>query len=140
MPFKGAALGQAATKYSMAIIGVGIDLADASRIRKILSGPLGERFKRRICTNRERAFCDRRLDSALAYGARFAAKEAFVKAIGAPAGMRWHDAEVVREAGPPSLVVTGKAAEIISYRGVRRIHLSITHERDMAVAVVVLED
>ncbi len=124
----------------MAIVGLGIDLTDVHRIRRILQGSRGRRFEKRVFSCRERAYCGMRLDPAECYGARFAAKEAFAKALGAPPGLGWHEVEVVREKGGPTLCVTGKAATILVERGVKRTHLSLSHDGDMAAAVVVLED
>lgn len=125
----------------MAVVGVGIDLVDLARLERILVSSRGERFTRRICTDRERAVCDSRVRPAEAYGARFAAKEAFFKALGAPTGLRWHEIEVVREeGGRPALEVTGRAAELLDEREVGRLHLSLTHDGGMAAAVVVLEE
>jgi holo-[acyl-carrier protein] synthase len=124
----------------MAVVGLGMDLADVGRIRRILEGPRGERFARRICTDRERGVVGRRADPAEGYAARFAAKEAFVKALGVPPGIGWHHVEVVRAGGKPTLWLTGRAAAVLKRRGVRRLHLSLTHDAGIAGAVVVLED
>lgn len=124
----------------MAVVGVGIDLTEVARVRRILEGPLGRRFARRICSDAERAVCDGRHDPAECYAARFAAKEAFVKAVGAPRGLAWHEVEVVRGKGRPSLMVTGKAASVLEELCVRSLHLSLTHDGGLAAAVVVLEN
>ena len=71
---------------------------------------------------------------------RFAAKEALAKALGAPAGLRWSDCEVLAdETGRPSLVVTGTVAERVEELGVSRLHVSISHDAGVAVAMVVVE-
>ena len=71
---------------------------------------------------------------------RFAAKEALAKALGAPAGLRWSDCEVLSdETGRPSLVVTGTVAERVEELGVSRLHVSISHDAGVAVAMVVVE-
>lgn len=123
----------------MAVAGVGIDVVSVDRMTRILEGPRGERFARRICTERERAVVEARRTRAEAYAARFAAKEAFAKALGAPTGLSWHQVEVVRAGGRPTLLLQGRAAELLKGMGVTRLHLSISHDAGIAAAVVVLE-
>lgn len=124
----------------MAVVGVGIDVASVERVARILAGPRGERFARRICTEREREVADRRgARRAEAYAARFAAKEAFAKALGAPPGLGWQEVEVCRAGGRPTLLLSGRAAEIVAAEGASRLHLSLTHDAGVAAAVVVLE-
>ena len=124
------------------IVGLGLDLVEIGRIARILDGPpaLGERFLARCFTPAERAFCDARHDQASRYAARFAAKEAAVKALGAPRGVSWQDLEVTRAEGrAPTLAISAKAAAAGKRLGVTRIHLTLTHDAGVAVAVVVLE-
>ncbi len=122
-----------------AIVGIGLDVAGVARFEKILAGPHGDRFLERCFTREERARCDKRVDRAQAFAARFAAKEALVKALGAPPGLRWTDM-VVENArnGAPTLKVTGAAAREVKKRRAR-IHLAITHDAGIAAATVVLE-
>jgi holo-[acyl-carrier protein] synthase len=124
------------------ILGLGLDLVEVSRLARILEGPpaRAERFLARVFTAGERAFCDAAADRASRYAARFAAKEAAAKALGAPAGMRWTDAEVRRASGPPALVLAGGAAAAAGRLGVQRLHLTLTHDGGVAAAVVVAED
>lgn len=123
----------------MAIFGIGIDLVNVSRLRQALErNP--ERFKQRVFTQREVAFCEPLADKFLSYAARFAAKEAFSKALGT--GLRgkisWQEIEVCdNERSRPSIRVFGKAKGIL---GSRPVHLSITHLDDYAAAVVVIEE
>jgi len=124
------------------IVGLGLDVVEIGRIARILDGPaaLGERFLARCFTPAERAFCDGRHDRASRYAARFAAKEAAVKALGAPRGVSWQDLEVTRAEGrAPTLAISAKAAAAGKRLGVTRIHLSLTHDAGVAVAVVLLE-
>jgi len=79
----------------MAVIGLGMDVCAVSRIDRVLKSELGERFRERVYTAEEQRTCEGRSDAATAYAARFAAKEALVKALGAPPGLRWRDIEVV---------------------------------------------
>ncbi len=124
------------------ILGLGLDLVDVARVARILGGPppRAERFLARVFTAGERAYCDAVVDRPTRYAARFAAKEAALKALGAPAGLRFTELEVVREEGAPRLVLAGRAAEAARALGVTRLHLSITHDGGTAAAVVVAED
>lgn len=124
------------------ILGLGMDVVEVGRIARLLDGPAERtaRFLDRCFTRAERTFCEARRDRASGYAARFAAKEAAVKALGAPRGVRWQDLEVTRAEGrAPSLVLTGRAASAAGRLGVTRAHLTITHDGGVAAAVVVLE-
>ena len=97
----------------------------------------------RVFTQQEREYCDAKgVAAAQSYAARFAAKEAFLKALktGWRGKISWHDIEVVVDAdGAPSLTITGEALKIKNERGVTRVHLSISHTTEHAVAEVILE-
>jgi len=121
------------------IRGVGVDLVSVPRMAGIL-GRQGERFERRVFTEGERAYCRTRARAPEHYAARFAAKEAALKALGVPAGLTWREMEVVSEGGAPRLRLHGKAAEAARARRGFRVHLSLTHTTDAAVAVVIVED
>ncbi len=123
------------------IVGLGMDVVDVARIQRILDGPpdRAERFLARCFTDRERAYCDGVRDRATRYAARFAAKEAASKALGAPAQIAWHDVEVVRDAGAPAIELRGTAGEAARRLGVARAHLTLTHDAGVSAAVVVLE-
>jgi holo-[acyl-carrier protein] synthase len=121
------------------IFGVGIDLVEVSRIRETLLR-FGDRFRRRIFTAPEVAFCETLADKYLSYAARFAAKEAFSKALGT--GLRgaigWSEIQVNdNERTRPSISVTGRAERLL---GNRRVHVSLSHTSDYATAVVVIEE
>jgi holo-[acyl-carrier protein] synthase len=123
------------------IEGIGIDLVDLERLRQVLERH-GDRFLDRILTEGEREFCDRHRDPVPHVAARFAAKEAALKALGTglTSGIRWSDLEVEREdSGKPLLRFRGAAERVARERGVRSVHLSLTHDRRAAAAVVVLE-
>jgi len=114
------------------IIGVGIDVVDVARFEESLArtGALRER----LFTPAERT----RLPASLA--ARFAAKEALAKALGAPSGLHWQDAEVISEDdGRPSLDLRGTVRARADELGVRSVHVSLSHDAGIASAVVVLE-
>jgi holo-[acyl-carrier protein] synthase len=114
------------------IVGVGIDVVDVERFMKTLERTPGLRTK--VFTPAEAS----KPPASLA--ARFAAKEALAKALGAPAGMHWHDAEVrTDDTGRPWLEITGTVAERAAQLGVQSMHLSLSHDAGIASAVVVLE-
>jgi len=123
------------------IRGMGIDLVETRRISKALASG-GERFERRVFTETEREQCRNRRDRAQAFAARFAAKEACLKALGTgwAEGLSFRQVEVVRtESGRPELRLHGAAAERARIAGVTRIHVSLTHQEGAAAAVVLLE-
>ena len=114
------------------IVGVGIDVCDLDRFADSLGRTPG--LVSRLFTDAEA----RRPPASLA--ARFAAKEALAKALGAPAGLEWHDAEVVTDdAGRPTFVLTGTVRARAEALGVAHVHLSLSHDAGIASAVVVLE-
>ena len=116
----------------MAVIGVGIDVVDIERFMASLERTPG--LRERLFTPSESA----RPPASLA--ARFAAKEAIAKALGAPTGMAWHDAEVVSESsGRPLLTIRGSVQARADELGVTSVHLSLSHDAGIASAVVVLE-
>jgi holo-[acyl-carrier protein] synthase len=123
------------------IVGLGVDLVPVARVAAILARPWGERFERRIFTEDERRYCRGRGDPAQHYAARFAAKEAALKALGVPEGLSWHELEVRADAaaGAPRLALAGAAAAAAAGKGAGRTHLSLTHAGGMAAAVVILE-
>jgi holo-[acyl-carrier protein] synthase len=120
------------------IIGVGIDLCPVGRMERALSRN-GGRFEERVFTLAEREYCKGRGLPAEHYAARFAAKEALLKALGVPAGLSWHELEIESVGGAPRLVLRGEAQRAAERLGVGRLHLSLTHAGDMAAAVVVAE-
>ncbi len=115
------------------IIGIGIDVVDVERFEATLARTPGLR---------ERLFAP--AEAELPPGSlagRFAAKEALAKALGAPAGLRWVDAEVVKNVdGRPSFLVTGTVAALVARLGVTDLHLSISHDAGISSAMVVAED
>lgn len=122
------------------VVGLGIDIASVERLARALER-FGDRFWERILTPGERVdLGDRRADRAVALAGRFAAKEAFSKAIGAPKDVWFQDVEVRRSAsGAPELSAKGSALPHLARLGVSRILLSISHDAGVAAAVVVLE-
>jgi holo-[acyl-carrier protein] synthase len=123
------------------IVGIGIDVVAPQRIAKSLAEGDGS-FETRVFTPRERAACRDRADRVQALAARFAAKEACCKALGVGIGqgIALDSVEVNHvEGGRPDLRLTGSAAERAQALGVHRVHVTLTHEFDVAAAVVVLE-
>jgi holo-[acyl-carrier protein] synthase len=114
------------------IVGVGIDVVDVARFAETLERTPG--LAVRLFTEAERA------RSIASQAARFAAKEALAKALGAPAGLHWQDAEVISaDDGRPSLEVTGTVAKRCDALRVGTIHLSLSHDAGIASAMVILE-
>jgi holo-[acyl-carrier protein] synthase len=124
------------------ILGTGIDLAEVRRVREALER-FGSRFRDRVYTAGEIAYVERKANRFERYAARFAAKEAGMKAIGTGwhGGIRWQDFEVVNlPGGKPTLHLHGVAAEVAARLGVQRISLSLTHTAEQGMAFVILED
>ncbi len=125
------------------IVGSGVDLAEVPRIRKAIER-FGERFIGRIYTPREIEYIERRGAGRFErFAARFAAKEAGMKAIGTGwrHGVRWVDFEVANlPSGKPTLLFHGVAAEFAERLGVRNVSLSITHTAETGMAIVIIEN
>ena len=124
------------------IVGTGVDLAEVPRIRASIER-FGDRFVKRIFTAAEIAYVDRKANRYERYAARFAAKEAGMKAIGTgwKRGVTWQDFEVANlPSGKPTLRLHGMAATISAKLGVRNISLSLTHTEQFGMAHVILED
>ena len=125
----------------MPIISIGIDIVEVYRIRETIERT--PRFAERVFTPAERRYCDAKgAAAAQSYAARFAAKEALLKALGT--GWRgritWHDMEVLNnDLGVPVLTATGEARKLLDELGAERVHLSMSHTAEHAVAQIVLE-
>lgn len=123
------------------IVGTGIDLAEVDRIRASIER-FGERFLNRVFTPLEIAYVERKANRFERYAARFAAKEAGMKAIGTgwKRGVTWRDFEVANlPSGKPALRLSGVAEQVAQALGVKNVSLSITHTAEMAMAQVILE-
>jgi holo-[acyl-carrier protein] synthase len=123
------------------IVGTGVDIAEVGRIRAAVERH-GDRFLKRVFTPAEVRYCLGKANAAERLAARFAAKEAGMKAIGTGLshGVTWQSVEVVRFPGQrPTLAFSGKAAEIAARLGCKRTHLSLSHTADQAIAHVILE-
>ena len=124
------------------IVGTGVDLAEVPRIKASIER-FGEKFIRRIYTPAEIAYVERKANKYERYAARFAAKEAGMKAIGTgwKRGVTWQDFEVSNlPSGKPTLRFHGVAARIAERLNVRNVSLSLTHTAELGMAHVILED
>ena len=123
----------------MDIVGTGIDATEITRIAAAIER-YGDRFLRRVFTDGEIAYCRRKRDAASSFAARFAAKEAAMKALGTghSRGVFWRGIEVVRRGGPPSLRFHDGAAARLAAMGGTSSFLTLTHSRDLAIAHVLL--
>jgi holo-[acyl-carrier protein] synthase len=115
------------------LVGLGIDIVDVARFAAALERT--PQLAERLFTPTERT-----ISRPQRQAARFAAKEALAKALGAPGDLHWHDAEIDSAAdGSPQLSLSGTVAEAAARRGATRWHVSLSHDGGMAVAVVILE-
>lgn len=123
------------------ILSIGIDIIEVARVREVLART--PRFTERVFTVDERAYCDGRgVVAAQHYAARFAAKEAALKAFqtGWSGGISWHDVEVAaRDNGAPYLVFSGEVLSLFENSGATAAHLSMSHTTEHAIAQVILE-
>ncbi|HOH82496.1 MAG TPA: holo-ACP synthase [Candidatus Syntrophosphaera thermopropionivorans] len=127
-------------KQGQMIIGIGVDIVQIERVRKLVENY--SEFMHQVFTAREIEFCQAKADSASSYAARFAAKEAMMKALstGWNEKVNWLDIEVINEEqGNPILKIKGRTLKLMKKMGVYQTHLSLSHERDYALAFVVLE-
>src|SRR6476620_8338094 len=123
------------------IVGTGVDVAEVKRIQAAVSR-FGERFLKRVFTPAELRYCMAKPNATERLAARFAAKEAGMKAIGTGLrhGVTWQDVEVLRMPGQrPVLQFHGRAAAFAARLGCKRTHLSLSHTKDQAIAHVILE-
>jgi holo-[acyl-carrier protein] synthase len=123
------------------IVSIGVDIVEVYRIRETLERT--PRFTERVFTQIERDYCEAKgVSAAQSFAARFAAKEAFLKALGT--GWRgkitWHDIEIINdEFGVPSFNLSGESLELMQKLGANKVHLSLSHTSEHAVANVILE-
>jgi len=123
------------------IVGTGIDIAEVPRIAESIQR-FGDRFLRRVFTEGEIQYCDSKANRVERYAARFAAKEAAMKALGTGwnRGVRWRDIEIFRQAGiRPTIKFYGKAAEFAERLNAKNVALSLSHTPEQAIASVILE-
>lgn len=121
------------------IVGLGLDVCDIDRMRKNLER-YGHAFMDKVLTPAERAYCERRRDPAVPFAGRFAAKEAIIKALGAPDRLRWTDMVILpAEDAPPRIGLRRVGIDAAHRLGATRALLTITHDAGVAAAVVILE-
>ncbi len=123
------------------IVGTGVDIVEVDRIRRAVERH-GDRFTRRIFTDAEVGYCRRCVDPAQRFATRFAAKEAALKALGTGwrEGVRFVEVEVSNDPlGAPTVTLSGRTLDLGRRLGVERIHVSLTHHRDFAIAHVIME-
>ncbi len=124
------------------ILGTGIDIVEVPRIAASIER-FGSRFLNRIFTEGEIRYCDSKANRVERYAARFAAKEAGMKALGTGwnNGVAFREVEVKRQPGSrPTLAFSGRAAEVAARLGMKRASLSLSHTEQHAIAQVILED
>jgi holo-[acyl-carrier protein] synthase len=125
------------------VVATGVDLADIERVARALDAPHGARFRARVFTAEEQRYCESRgRGRAESYAARFAAKEAVMKALGVGWGRdaSWQDIAVVRaRGGPPRIELSGQARETARRKGIGALSLALSHAGGLAVAFVVAE-
>ena len=122
------------------IIGIGTDIAEVPRIAKSIE-TIG--FKEKVFSKTEIEYCEKQKNKAENYAARFAAKEAFFKALGTGwrGAMKFSYVEVVNDAlGKPNINLLGEAEKILNEKNIKTIHISLSHTTQMATATVILED
>jgi holo-[acyl-carrier protein] synthase len=122
------------------IIGTGIDIIEVERIAFRVGRDNG--FKEFVFSKNEMTYCDAKASPFEHYAARFAAKEAFLKAVGRgwDTGLQWNEIEIVNEKnGKPTLRISGTTEQMLAPMGIRTIHLSLSHLKSMATAIVILE-
>jgi len=125
------------------IVGIGVDLIEVERIQRAVDHQQwGERFRRRVYTAGEIAYCLGKRRYGESFATRFAAKEAVMKALGRGFGdgINWCEIEVIRSSGPPSILLHGRAAEYAEGLGIDRWHVSLTHTSVSAMAYVIAEN
>ncbi len=122
------------------IFGIGLDIIEVARVGRLIEKDNG--FKERIYTSREIDYCEAKKNKAQNYAARFAAKEAFMKALGTGwrGGLAFHHIEVVNnELGKPEIVLHGQAKLLVEKEGITNINISISHVKDFASSIVTIE-
>jgi holo-[acyl-carrier protein] synthase len=121
------------------IIGIGTDIVEVARIAKSIEKTA---FKERVFSKIEIIYCENKKNKAESFAARFAAKEAFFKALGTGwrGGMAFNEVEIINDTlGNPSINVLGKTAKIIAKKNIKTIHVSLSHIKQLAMATIVLE-
>ena len=122
------------------IAGIGVDIIEVARIKRVLEK--NPAFKSKVYSEREIEYCESKADPGLSYAARFAAKEAFMKALGTGWNheVSWSEIETIsNKDGAPELLISGNSRSAIEKRNIVNCYLSLSHEKEYSVACVVLE-
>ena len=120
----------------MAIVGIGVDVVDLARFANLVERT--PQIVDRLFTKTEQVSAEGHQLSVMSLAGRFAVKEAVAKALGAPAGMAWHDCEV-SNGGAPQISVRGSVAKVAEDQGVTNWHVSLSHDGPVAIAYVIAE-
>jgi holo-[acyl-carrier protein] synthase len=131
---------QLPNESSLSIFGIGTDIIELERVEIILSKDNG--FRETVFTQNEIDYCENKANKTQNYAARFAAKEAFLKAIGTgwPGKIQFNEIEIINDHnGKPEIILKGNAHEYAKEKGITRIYLSISHLKDIAHAIVALQ-
>ncbi len=121
------------------IYGIGIDIVRVERMREVIE-KWGEKFLRRVFSKEEISYCYKKKDPYLSLAVRFAAKEAFIKAIGSEIAISFKEIRIVnKDNGKPLLETYGRVKDFLKEKKINKIHLSLSHEDDYGIACVVLE-
>ncbi|MCB5279088.1 MAG: holo-ACP synthase [Candidatus Cloacimonetes bacterium] len=122
------------------IVGIGVDIVNVGRVARLIN--TNPRFTEKVFTPNEASYANSKASPAQSYAARFAAKEAFMKALGTgwDKGVSWRDMEILNtDSGKPELYLSGITKQLAEQMGVLNIHISLSHEKEYAIAQVVLE-
>ncbi len=121
------------------IYGIGIDIVRVERMREVIE-KWGEKFLRRVFSEEEISYCYKKKEPYLSLAVRFAAKEAFIKAIGSEIAISFNEIRIVnKDNGKPLLELYGRLKDFLKEKKINKIHLSLSHEDDYGIACVVLE-
>lgn len=123
------------------IYGIGIDIVEVLRVEKILQ-KWGDRFVTKVYSVEEADYCKKKAFPSIHFAARFAAKESFLKSLGMGLGMGvgLKDIELINQwQGKPCLKIHNRAEDILREEGITKVHVSVTHTREYANAIVILE-
>jgi holo-[acyl-carrier protein] synthase len=122
------------------IKGLGVDIVKINRISRLIN-KWGDKFLNRVFTEKEIAYCQNKIRTLEHFSVRFAAKEAFIKMLGTGKGLSWLNIEIRNNAeGKPEIKISGKALVLSRNMGIKKIHISMSHEREYALAQVIGED
>ena len=121
------------------IYGIGTDIVKIERVKNVIER-WGDKFLKRVFTEKEIIYCYKNKHPYNSFAARFAAKEAFIKSLGSKKDISFSEIEVLNDTdGKPSLIVYGKSLKTLEGYDIRKVHLSLSHDSDYSIAFVILE-